>query len=93
MTFWGYGYATGIQRGRELEDADVARLHALAYKAVQSNARLDPHEQHQAAVRARRVASCEEQKQDRVAWPEETAPKNPRPWPPMRYLRFQSGRP
>jgi hypothetical protein len=73
MAGYTSGYQAGLDRGRQLEAADMARLHAVAYRAVQASARLDTHAVHWAKVRARQVASCEAQKQDRVPWPDEVS--------------------
>jgi hypothetical protein len=77
MTFLaGYlsGYTAGVDRGRQLEDADMARLHAVAFRTVQAAAKLAPYAQHRAKVRARQVASCEAQAAAARPWPDEARP-------------------
>ena len=71
MRFYGWGYLAGIERGRELAEAEMARLHAIAYKIIHGHAHGSPHAVHDQAVQARQVASCEAQKQEAVPWPDE----------------------
>ena len=101
MAYYLSGYLQGIKRGRELENATIARLHAAAYTSITKLAGV-PYNQHQKDIHDRHIASCEAQKQDRVPWPDEgpPLPKGPKgyavdrsPWPPMRYLPFQPGTP
>jgi hypothetical protein len=68
------GYLKGHDAGRAAEDADIARLHSIAYRSVQANAKLMPYAEHWAATRARQEASCEALKRAAVPWPDEVDP-------------------
>lgn len=81
------GFIAGIDRGRELADTEAVVLHRRAYSIVHAHASIAAHDLHHAAIRARQVASWERQKRAAAPWPQETAPGDPGPWPPMRYLR------
>jgi hypothetical protein len=71
MDWYLSGYLAGKESGRADLDAEIAALHALAYRAVQGNGKFDAHDEHAAKVRARRVESCEAQKFAAVPWPDE----------------------
>jgi len=74
MTFYLSGYLEGITRGRQLANADMARLWRPAFESVQAAARTPTHDAHRAAIQARQIASCERQKQEAQPWPEEDDP-------------------
>lgn len=71
MTFYASGYTAGLEAGRASLDAEIAALHAVAYHAVQGNAKLRPKSEHWEAVHARWVARCETLKQVAEPWPDE----------------------
>ena len=65
------GYLMGAESGYQQAEADMARLHAIAYRITQASARTLPDAEHWAAVKARQIASCEAQKAASVPWPDE----------------------
>jgi hypothetical protein len=74
MRWYGWGFLAGIERGRELAEAEMARLHRAAYDVVQAHARGSPHVLHVQAVQARQVAACERNHAAAVPWPDEVTP-------------------
>lgn len=74
MTYWLSGYLDGIQAGRAAAEAEMAQLWQPAYDTVQAAARTPAHTEHQDAIRARQIASCETQKRAAVPWPDEVNP-------------------
>lgn len=74
MSFFLSGYTQGISTGRKQLDTEIAALHTIAYRNIQGAARTRPHPMHQAAVKAREIASCERQKTEAVPWPDEVNP-------------------
>jgi hypothetical protein len=74
IKFYLSGYLAGIDRGRQLEAADMDRAWAPAYAIATATARATPDAQHWQAVKARQIASCEHQRQQAQPWPDEVTP-------------------
>ena len=67
-------FVAGLEQGRELAEAEMARIHRLAFESVQRHANGTPVDQHQAGVRAHQIAAGERNRAAAVPWPTETAP-------------------
>lgn len=73
MAFYLTGFLAGVDRGRELAEAEMARLWAPAFETVRRHAGGTSYAEHQERRRARQVEACEQQRRDAVPWPDEVA--------------------
>lgn len=73
MTYYSAGYTAGLERGRDQVETEMAALHAVAYLTIQSQARTDPYDVRQTAIKARWVAACQRNQAAVKPWPPEDA--------------------
>jgi hypothetical protein len=74
MGFYGWGYVAGIERGRELAEAEMAALHRVAFDSVQRQAKSSPHAQLEEQRRRHQAEAWFRNQGAARPWPPETAP-------------------
>jgi hypothetical protein len=77
MTFYGWGYVNGIERGREQAEAEMAHRWRAVFEAVQRQANGTPHADLEERRRQHRLEALQRNQAAARLWPEETAPLSP----------------
>jgi len=74
MTFYGWGYVAGIERGRELAEAEMAHRWRFTFEAVQRQANSSPHADMEERRRQHQREAWQRVQAAARPWPPETAP-------------------
>ena len=77
MTFYGWGYVAGIERGRELAEAEMAHRWRAVFESVQRQANGTPHADLVELRRRHQLVALQANLAAAKPWPPETAPLSP----------------
>lgn len=77
MVFYGWGFMAGIERGRELAEADMAHRWRAVFDAVQRQANGTPHADLEERRRRHQLEAAQRNQAAAKPWPPETAPLSP----------------
>jgi hypothetical protein len=77
MVFYGWGFVAGIERGRDLAEAEMAHRWRVVFEAVQRQAKSSPHADLEERRRRHQLEALQRNQAAARPWPLETAPLSP----------------